>query len=148
MGRTCRRFRYGRVRQPFEQGIDPGPGRAQARAKRVALLGQLVNLLAEQGVGALQLLVAQKEPLDTFGDLVEMGWVRHGSVNCRVCTVLARRILGVGARGVVHTLQFNGKQEGVKAIRIRSDGSEAAETFNLRCPRNGKRTNAAPQIQT
>ena len=41
------------------------------------------------------------------------------------------RILRVGARGVVHTPQFNGKQEG------QADQAEP----NLRCPRNGKWTN-------
>ena len=36
---------------------------------------------------------------------------------------------GVGARGLVHGLQFNGKQEGVPH-----------SPPNLRCPRNGKQT--------
>ena len=36
----------------------------------------------------------------------------------------------VGARGSVHGLQFNGKQEGDSAL----------ESPNLRCPRNGKQT--------
>ena len=40
------------------------------------------------------------------------------------------RIHGVGARGVVLMLQFNGKQGGVHQL-----------TSNLRCPRNGKWTN-------
>jgi len=35
-------------------------------------------------------------------------------------------------------LQFNGKQESVKATRIGSTGCSGAETFSLRCPRNGK----------
>jgi len=39
------------------------------------------------------------------------------------------KITGVGARGVVHTPQFNGKQEGRVARSTRS---------NLRCPRNGQ----------
>ena len=59
---------------------------------------------------------------------------------------LPRRIPFVGARGVVHMLQFNGKQEEVRAIRTGSAQSESAAISNLRCPRNGKRTNAAPQI--
>jgi hypothetical protein len=44
---------------------------------------------------------------------------------------LVSKIRPVGARGVVHRPQFNGKQEG------------AAEKSppNLRCPRNGKWTN-------
>jgi hypothetical protein len=35
-------------------------------------------------------------------------------------------------------LQFNGKQENVKATRIGSSPVAGAQTFNLRCPRNGK----------
>jgi hypothetical protein len=41
------------------------------------------------------------------------------------------RMLDVGARGVVHTPQFNGKQE----------GELGKSNPNLRCPRNGKWTN-------
>jgi hypothetical protein len=43
----------------------------------------------------------------------------------------------VGARGVVHTLQFNGKQEG------RLTPSQP----NLRCPRNGKQTRHLSPLQ-
>jgi len=39
---------------------------------------------------------------------------------------------------VVHTPQFNGKQESVKAKRIGPGPNAGAQTFNLRCPRNGK----------
>ena len=39
------------------------------------------------------------------------------------------KIITVGARGVVHTPQFNGKQEG---------GVERSTTHSLRCPRNGQ----------
>jgi hypothetical protein len=35
-------------------------------------------------------------------------------------------------------LQFNGKQESVKARHIGSTLIAGAQTFNLRCPRNGK----------
>src|SRR6218665_59418 len=55
-----------------------------------------------------------------------VGWLRV--VNSR-----ASRTLGaVGARGVVHMPQFNGKQEGAVVIH----GAPG-----LRCPRNGQRTN-------
>ena len=47
----------------------------------------------------------------------------------------------VGARGVVHTLQFNGKQEDAEAMRADNRRAASAKAFNLRCPRNGKRTN-------
>jgi len=45
---------------------------------------------------------------------------------------------------VVHTLQFNGKQEDINAMRGRTSQPASAAMSNLRCPRNGKRTNAAP----
>src|SRR6218665_1736385 len=55
-----------------------------------------------------------------------VGWLR--AVNSR-----ASRTLGaVGARGVVHRPQFNGKQEGAVVMH----GAPG-----LRCPRNGQRTN-------
>ncbi|GAB3479796.1 hypothetical protein GCM10027571_29870 [Polaromonas eurypsychrophila] len=37
-----------------------------------------MHLLTEQGIGALQFLVAQQEPLDAFGNLVDVDLVRHG----------------------------------------------------------------------
>ena len=52
---------------------------------------------------------------------------------------LPRRIRTVGARGVVHTLQFNGKQGEVEAFCVPQVGVlKALRLFNLRCPRNGK----------
>ena len=45
---------------------------------------------------------------------------------------------------MVHMLQFNGKQGEVNAIRAESNRPASAKASNLRCPRNGKRTNAAP----
>jgi hypothetical protein len=42
-------------------------------------------------------------------------------------------MIGVGARGVVHMPQFNGKQE----------GKFTPDRPNLRCPRNGKQTSQA-----
>ena len=47
----------------------------------------------------------------------------------------------VGACGVVHTLQFNGKQEDAEATRTDNRRAASTKAFNLRCPRNGKRTN-------
>jgi hypothetical protein len=35
-------------------------------------------------------------------------------------------------------LQFNGKQESVKATRVGSTLIAGAQTLSLRCPRNGK----------
>ena len=49
----------------------------------------------------------------------------------------------VGARGVVHMLQFNGKQEDAEAMCADNCRAARAKAFNLRCPRNGKRTNGA-----
>jgi hypothetical protein len=48
---------------------------------------------------------------------------------------------------VVHTPQFNGKQEEVKAIRTGFTRFASAATFNLRCPRNGKTDEWFPEIQ-
>jgi len=48
----------------------------------------------------------------------------------------------VGARSVFHMLQFNGKQGGVNAMQGGETDMQSAATSNLRCPRNGKRTNA------
>ena len=44
---------------------------------------------------------------------------------------------------MVHMLQFNGKQGEVNAMRAESNRPASAATSNLRCPRNGKRTNAS-----
>ena len=57
--------------------------------------------------------------------------------------ILPRRMRGVGARSVFHMLQLNGKQGGVNAMQGGQTGLQSAATSNLRCPRNGKRTNAA-----
>ena len=78
---------------------------------------QDADLFAEQCIGPLQFLVAHQQPFNAFGDLVDLGLIRHGNVDCMVCRMGRRRILFVGARGVVHMPQFNGKQEEVKAIR-------------------------------
>ena len=39
---------------------------------------------------------------------------------------------------MVHTPQFNGKQEKVHAMRAGYQVLQAHGAFNLRCPRNGK----------
>ena len=53
------------------------------------------------------------------------------------------RILLVGARRVVRTLQFNGKQDKAKAKPSRvTPPMRALQASNLRCPRNGQRTTA------
>ena len=49
----------------------------------------------------------------------------------------------VGARSVVRMLQFNGKQEDANATRADNSRAANAVASNLRCPRNGKRTNGA-----
>ena len=51
----------------------------------------------------------------------------------------------VGARSVVRMLQFNGKQEDADATRADNSRAANAAAPNLRCPRNGKRTNCAVQ---
>jgi hypothetical protein len=62
------------------------------------------------------------------GDIVEVN-----PVFCREIASLALRIAAVGARSVVHTLQFNGKQ-GVKWVL----NLFKPHLLNLCCPRNGK----------
>lgn len=109
-------------------------------------MGQQADLVVQQAVGALQFFVAQQKLLYAFGDLVDLVLVRHSGLDCRVCRDLPRRIFRVGARSVVHMLQFNGKQEGVNATRSGSARSASAAISNLRCPRNGKRTNATPLV--
>ena len=124
--------------QALQQRIHPRTCCAEPGSERVPFMRQYTKLLVQQGIGALQFLVTEQKALYPFGDLVDLGLVRHGCTDCRVCGLLGRRIWLVGARSVVHTLQFNGKQEGVKAIRNGSTRSAGAATFNLRCPRNGK----------
>ncbi len=80
---------------------------------------EYVDLLAQKGVGTLEFFVAQQQALNSlnnsFGDGVDLVGVGHNDFHCRVWRVLPRRICRVGARSVVHTLQFNGKQERVFA---------------------------------
>jgi len=109
--------------QAVEQGVNAGTRCAQARFKRITLLAQGVHLTREQGIGALQLFITQKQALDALGYLVGgVGWL-HGA--CIVSCPAPRLSKGanpgaynsgVGARAVVHTAQFNGKQEG-KAVQ-------------------------------
>ena len=42
---------------------------------------------------------------------------------------------------MVRMLQFNGKQEDAEAMRADNSRAASVEASNLRCPRNGKRTN-------
>jgi len=49
---------------------------------------------------------------------------------------------------VIHTLQFNGKQEKANAMLTGPVRLASAEISNLRCPRNGKRTNAQAELQS
>ncbi len=76
---------------------------------------QNADLVAQKRVGTLQFFITQQQTLDALCDLVDLCLVRHGRGDCRVWRNLQRRIRLVGARGVVHTPQFNGKQEEVKA---------------------------------
>ena len=78
---------------------------------------QDADLLAQKRVGTLQFFVTQQQALNALGDLVDLCLGRHGKRDCRVWRNRQRRIRFVGARGVVHTPQFNGKQEEVTASR-------------------------------
>ena len=59
--------------QPLDQGVDAGTGRSQARAQVVPFGRDGGELLFEQGIGALQFLVAQQQPLYPFGEVFECG---------------------------------------------------------------------------
>ena len=80
-------------------------------------MNQDADLIAQKRVGTLQFFITKQQALDALGDLVDLGLVRHSKEDCRVWRNRQRRIRLVGARGVVHTPQFNGKQEEVKAGR-------------------------------
>ena len=72
-------------------------------------------MLGEQIVGALQFFIAQQQPLYAFNQLFDGGGVGHNGLIVGLKKLRARRMFAVGARGVVHMPQFNGKQEGAEA---------------------------------
>src|SRR6476661_8493813 len=74
MGRSGGRLEFG---QAFEQRVDPRARRGEPRLERVALLREGLDLLRQQRVGALQLLVTHEQPLDAFGNLVDLGGGGH-----------------------------------------------------------------------
>mgnify|MGYP003704874311 CR=1 FL=1 len=76
----------------------------------IALTGQCCEVLP-QCVGALQFFVAKQEALDAVGNLIDQ--IRLGHVGCilRATQACTLKSVPVGARGVVHTPQFNGNQE-------------------------------------
>ena len=61
----------------FPAIFDPGTGGMQTGLERIALLRDGIDLGAEQGVGALQFLMAHEQALHPFGDLVEVGLGQH-----------------------------------------------------------------------
>ncbi len=75
----------------------------------------------------------KQQPINAFSNLFNGMWVRHGVRIVGFTQGSQSKIKIVGARGVVHTPQFNGKQEG----RVAQRGSR----LHLRCPRNGQWTN-------
>ena len=84
------------------------------------------KLLGQQRVGTLQFKMPHEQALYAFRHLVKLcllGMFLHGRRHCRgqarFCreiASLALRIGAVGARSVVHMLQFNGKQGGKVAF--------------------------------
>ena len=63
-----------------------------------------------------------------------MGW--YGMANHFKATGdLTPKMTFVGARGVVHMPQFNGKQESESAL---AQGAMCPPKISLRCPRNGQ----------
>ena len=62
-----------------DQGVDARTGCGQPGLEQIALVGQRLNLLRQQGVGPLQFFMAQQQVFHTFGDLVDEIVVGHGT---------------------------------------------------------------------
>ena len=99
--------------QALQQCIHPCARSAQTGPQRVAILRQRADFFGQQGICTLQFLVAQQQAFDALRDLVDLGSVGHTEVIVGFTSNSKRRIWAVGARGVVHMPQFNGKQEKV-----------------------------------
>ena len=65
--------------QPIDQGVDAVPRSAQTGLEQVALMAELLDLLCQQGIGALQFFVTHKQALHALGDLIDLGGVGHGT---------------------------------------------------------------------
>jgi len=57
---------------------------------------------------------------------------------------LTPKMIFVGARGVVHMPQFNGKQESESAL---AQGAKCPPKISLRCPRNGQANKLLTQFR-
>ncbi len=66
--------------QAVEQGVDSGTRGIEARLERVALGLQGLHLLHQEAVGALQLFMAQEQPLYALGQLFEVLGFGHGEI--------------------------------------------------------------------
>ena len=96
------------VGQAFEQCVHPGPGCREPGFERVTLLGQRLDLFGQQRVGALQLLVANEQPLRALGDLLNLdGAGPYSSGIVGFVTESTLKCARVGARGVVGMPQFS-----------------------------------------
>src|SRR5438552_18218396 len=74
------------VGQALEQRVDARAGGRQARLERIAFLREQVHLFGQQRVGALQLLVAHEQALDSFDEGVDLrgaGHAAHCKVRCQ-----------------------------------------------------------------
>jgi hypothetical protein len=117
------------LRQTVDQRIDAVTRCGQTRFELIALVRQLAHLSCQQRIGPLQFFVAKQQALDTVSNLVNQVRLGHVLGILRVVKACALKFVPVGARGVVHTPQFNGNQEGRAARSARP---------NLSCPRNGQ----------
>jgi hypothetical protein len=59
--------------QAINQCVNAVAGRAEAGFEQVALVGELLHLAGQQGIGALQFFVAQQQMLDALGNLIDQG---------------------------------------------------------------------------
>ncbi|MEY2874681.1 MAG: hypothetical protein RLZZ373_2052 [Pseudomonadota bacterium] len=76
-------------RQALDQSIDAGPCRCQPGAQIVPFGRDGGELLVEQRVGALQLFVAQQQPVYPFGEVFECG---HCAVAVGVVVVIGATV--------------------------------------------------------
>ena len=77
--------------QAVEQGVDARPGGVEAGLEGVALGLQRLDLLVQQGVGALEFFMAQQQAFHPLGDLVKVLDVGHGYHLSLLIVGLARR---------------------------------------------------------
>ena len=64
--------------QAIDQRVDAVTRCTQTGFEQVAFMAELLDLLCQQGIGALQFFVAHKQAFHALGDLIDLGGVGHG----------------------------------------------------------------------